>query len=413
MPRSKQADTDASESTPPPAIVRVVLGQFTATSRRRDPLGKPLSVYLDLVRFSAAVIVFLSHACKPGFAESLLPNLVQNGIDAVTIFFVLSGFVISYTAVNKDHHFYDYIISRIARLWSVGIPAILLSAILFHFGRLSSATLYDNSVASDLFGDAFIKDIVTEHPVARAIIGVAFLNEAWNLRIIPFGNAPYWSISYEFCYYLLFGALFYFDTYKKLLLFCLIALVFGPKILILFPIWLMGSALYRWRPHVPPSLAAPCMAGPLAVYLLTYHYEFWKFTWRFDQIFPFPLSWSSHYLWQYFIGVLVAIHLVGFDSLRNSQIILRWERPIRSLASVTLSIYLFHFPIIYFLAAVLPSDWPAPLHGAAIIATTVPAIYALSLVTEARKTEWQKALRLVGRLLRIAAPIDTSKTNES
>jgi peptidoglycan/LPS O-acetylase OafA/YrhL len=357
-------------------------------------LEKIYSIYLDLVRFTAAMMVFLSHACKTGIADAVLPDLVQAGIDAVTVFFVLSGFVISHTAETKDHTFFDYIISRLARLWSVGIPALAVAALLGHFGAAIAPEFYGRE--QDLYaGSAVLSQLVSDHPVLRFAFGLFFVNEVWTLRIIQFYNAPYWSLSYEFCYYLLFGACFYLKSWTRIVSAGLVVLVFGPKIILLLPIWLMGVALHRWRPTVPAAFAWPCVIAPFAVYLVANHLDGPHRSWWFDQFLPFAPGWSEHFAWQYFLGILVSVNLLGFRSLRNADWILGLERPIRALAAQTLSVYLFHFPIFYFLSAVLPAQWPPVIRGIAIMAAAMICIHVLSLVTEARKSQWRAALVVV------------------
>jgi peptidoglycan/LPS O-acetylase OafA/YrhL len=356
-------------------------------------IEKTYSIYLDLVRFSAAMVVFLSHACTPGIAEAILPNLTQRGIDAVTVFFVLSGFVISHTAETKDRTLPGYIISRLARLWSVGIPALVLAAVLGHFGTLISPEFYRQHVIADNYsGSEFLSQLISNYPALRFAFGVLFVNEAWTLRIIPFHNAPYWSLGYEFCYYLLFAACFYLKSSIRVVTAVLVALLFGPKILLLLPVWLMGVALHRWRPTVPTILGWPCVVGSIVVYLLANHFGGPGRSSWFDQFLPFRPSWSGHFAWQYFLGILVSINLLGFRSLRNADWIVGLERPIRTLAAQTLSIYLFHFPILYFLAVTLPIQWHPAFRGIVILSITIISIHVLSRFTEARKSQWHAAL---------------------
>ena len=63
-----------------------------------------LSVYLDATRAIAALVVLLSHFAYPRFTggDYLIIRELNLGSDAVVIFFVLSGFVIAYTAENRD-----------------------------------------------------------------------------------------------------------------------------------------------------------------------------------------------------------------------------------------------------------------------------------------------------------------------
>ena len=62
------------------------------------------SLYLDFLRFSAAMIVFLSHFAYPRFTDGTYSFIrdLNLGSDAVVFFFVLSGLVIAYTADTKD-----------------------------------------------------------------------------------------------------------------------------------------------------------------------------------------------------------------------------------------------------------------------------------------------------------------------
>ena len=61
-------------------------------------MPKSLSVYLDLIRLLAALLVFIVHANYQGFTGGLpvLWRLGGLGNDAVMVFFVLSGFVLSH-----------------------------------------------------------------------------------------------------------------------------------------------------------------------------------------------------------------------------------------------------------------------------------------------------------------------------
>lgn len=94
-------------------------------------MPKAFSLYLDFVRFSAALLVLFFHANRihrPGFAFTTF------GHEAVIIFFVLSGYVIAFVAAEKESSLRTYGIARAARIYSVAIPAILLTAFVDYVG---------------------------------------------------------------------------------------------------------------------------------------------------------------------------------------------------------------------------------------------------------------------------------------
>src|SRR3954467_15833841 len=96
------------------------------------------SLYLDVVRFAAALMVFLEHLrahTRSGFGHFWAAhpfwyshfNLFSQ--TAVTVFFVLSGYVIAHVLATRERTPVDYVASRLARLYSVVLPALLLTAI--------------------------------------------------------------------------------------------------------------------------------------------------------------------------------------------------------------------------------------------------------------------------------------------
>ena len=74
------------------------------------------SIYLDLVRFSAAMTVFIGHTSGQrlagGFAWQFGPFMDE----AVIAFFVLSGFVIGHVTQRREQIWGDYAVARAARI---------------------------------------------------------------------------------------------------------------------------------------------------------------------------------------------------------------------------------------------------------------------------------------------------------
>ncbi len=89
-------------------------------------MTKSFSVYLDALRFCAAFLVVMSHFAYPRFTEGrwVWIRELNIGSDAVIVFFVLSGLVISYSAQNKLGMPRQYAFDRLTRLFSVALPAL-------------------------------------------------------------------------------------------------------------------------------------------------------------------------------------------------------------------------------------------------------------------------------------------------
>jgi peptidoglycan/LPS O-acetylase OafA/YrhL len=105
-------------------------------------LPAPLSIYLDLVRFGAAMVVFLGHVASLRLTGGFLWQLGPYTTEAVTVFFVLSGFVIAYTTEQGETSARSYAVARAARIYSVALPALVLTFALDAIGRSIKPELY-------------------------------------------------------------------------------------------------------------------------------------------------------------------------------------------------------------------------------------------------------------------------------
>ena len=104
--------------------------------------GMPLKKLDSLTsfRFFAAFFVLLGHAAyRPGF-QSFGTDIISF-YNSVSFFFVLSGFILSYNYMNTKKGYYEFLISRIARIWPLHI-FMLIAWILFIYNGipLSSAS---------------------------------------------------------------------------------------------------------------------------------------------------------------------------------------------------------------------------------------------------------------------------------
>jgi peptidoglycan/LPS O-acetylase OafA/YrhL len=370
-------------------------------------MSKSLSLYLDGVRFLAAVLVFLFHMGY--FAGWYVPVIGRSGSEAVIVFFVLSGFLISFSAQHKHADFEDYALARFARLWSVVLPAIGLTFLLDTVGQALAPAAY--------------APLMPYSPLKWLIAGLAnasFLNQFWLFSIWPGSNGPFWSIAYEFWYYAIFGACFYLTGWRRFALTTLTLLVAGPKIIFGFPIWLIGAALClalarSTRPNAARlgrvvwwgslALIAGFFAFDLPTRLAAAFPAFAQFgrdTWEVDFL---PES--------YLLGLILGLNLGGFILMAGSlgRTPRPFVMPIRIAADASFGLYLFHYPIGYFVKAVL---WNQGITGgtgyvATIYLVSFAASFGLGLLFDPLRKPLRRWLdRLCARFRSAADGIPTA-----
>lgn len=346
-------------------------------------MHRATSTYLDLLRFAAAVTVFAVHA-YPARLTGGIPGLWRLGSlgnDAVMVFFVLSGFVIAYVAHERQRSAKVYATSRLARLYSVVVPAIVLTIVADALGlRLAPALYGSNWFAAD-------------HAAWRIAANLFFVNELWFSSVRLFSNVPFWSLGYEFWYYVLFGAALYLRAGCRVAALGAATFLVGPKILLLLPVWVLGVAAYRATrvQRLSARGGTLLVAGTLFAYLAfrqldgpallddaTRH-------WLGSDLLA-ELGFSKWFLSSYLIGILVALHIVGIAAM--APCLARWlpERLIRYLASFTFALYLFHYPLLYMYAAALEYMGWSAYRAALVIPATLGTVWLLGQVTERRKS---------------------------
>ena len=340
----------------------------TKEARRPTELaGVPLQVsaWLDVLRFGAALAVVADHASLPEFNAGARNREVW-GFIAVPVFFLLSGFVIRNVAATRDSSLSQFLSDRATRLYSVVLPALLLSALLcrisLHVDRARVLAHWSGS---------------THQPIARLLVCVLFLHESWGLDVTPFNDVPFWSMAYEWWYYVLFGCVLYLRGRTRLLAIAAAALVAGPQILWLSAVWICGCAVHdlyqRWRGS-RVAHACALAAGLMAALTLPLHAVPRLVMW-FAAL-PNPLALLSlpvKHATMLALGAglvsapLLLITLLLADALPPAKGAA--SMLLRRLGSGSFPLYLGHYPLLM-LAAVFGWLSPArPLHNAAVVAT--------------------------------------------
>ena len=359
--------------------------EWTAhTGKQPKPgaIAPGLSLYLELLRLLAATEVVLFHV--NGFPLLGGHRAAWNafGHEAVVVFFVLSGFVIAFAAETREHTAKVFAVSRLTRIYSVAVPCLLFTLLFDRIGLALMPQLYAGLVTD---GSALV----------RLILGGLFLNESWTLSAQMFSNTPYWSIAYEFWYYAVFAALFYFRGRTRIALTALACLIAGYKILLLFPIWALGWGVYRWTQshQVKPLLGVLLFVQPALVLYLDYHMGWTRHAgellagmigqdhWRIG------LSWSRYVLTDTLLGCSMAAHFVGAAALSPwlERALSPLARPVKWLTARSFTLYLLHQPAMLLAGAVLLTLGIPLLGSWSVFAATLGIVLAVAQISELQK----------------------------
>lgn len=343
-------------------------------------MKKEFSIYLDLIRFLASVMVVIYHSNIRLVTTEPLP-FSSHGHAAVIVFFVLSGYVISYIALTRENTPVEYWSSRLSRFYSLAIPAVLLTPLLDMAGQ---------SLAPQFYGDATTHSM----PGVRIVTSLLYLNEIWNLSIMSFSNVPYWSLCYEMWYYVLFAIVAFTRGKARIALAAVTVLFLGPKIMVLAPLWLLGVVLHRYRPL--SQLAAwqywLLFLGSWPIYILFQQHQLTELGSQMlrgliGEKWHHQAAFSKFFIMDYPLALIIAANFIGFRGIAHyfARPLLACERPIRWIAGYTFSLYILHQPLLLFYAAVINGNPAGRLFYAEVVGATLLTIGAIGAFTEQKR----------------------------
>jgi peptidoglycan/LPS O-acetylase OafA/YrhL len=312
------------------------------------------STFFDLLRFGAAVLVVMEHLSsrlfvgygyleQPGIWTKFLYWINLLGSPGVVIFFVLSGLFISRSIYrsellgNRDFGWSRYMIARLSRLWLVLVPALIF-------------TFFVDQVAE-------VSGWVNKGSGVDVFVGNIFFVQ--TILVPQFGsNAPLWSISNEFWYYMIFPLLMLSvlsnNVWRRLLFLAISValLVFiGPRKAAYFLMWLLGAAVMLLP--VCRRFGGGCLLVAAAAFLVFFSLMrplVARGRLIFDGV-EIDLFWPDLMISvATFLVMRVAIvYFEGRDYFINISV----DSMIRKGAAFSFSLYVVHYPLInsgYFLA---------------------------------------------------------------
>jgi len=298
-------------------------------------------------------MVACGHLTQASFSSGT-KDLTNQAVAAVAIFFVLSGFMIRYITRTRVRHARTYIVDRASRIYSVVIPALLLTIVLDAISYRINPAYYLHYWGG-----------TSDHPIVRVALNLTFLSQAWFHSVSPLSNSPFWSLGYECLYYAVYGVAFYSSGRAKWFGLILIFLLIGPIVFLLFPIWLLGAVAYDvFAEGKLTSNGAIRMTTMVLLALTGVLGTGWAIQ-RLHLLAAHRLLTGRVNILIDGVGVIFGAVLPaccwGVQRLHFDE--KQWfVVAIRQLANSTFTLYLMHFPLLVLVGAAIPynhGSWPA------------------------------------------------------
>jgi len=372
------------------------------------------SVVLDVVRFGLALLVAIGHWTQ-GYFQTGWPNLTGYAVFAVGGFFVLSGYTIRLlTPSTSAFSIRAFAIERLSRLWSVALPALAMTMVLDAISFLVNPTFY---VSHWRIAPA---DIPT-----GLLANVLFVSEIWGQDLSPLSDNPFWSLSYEAGFYLIYAIYRGTSGVRRYFTVAAAALFVGPNILFMLPLWLAGAWIFdltraslfsdpKWRQRV-------AWGSTLGFAIVSVLLVAWMFgparemadslsTWvdaefaRAAAIAPRPLSGllvparitgtlicGGVALWPVLLFMLLVCRTFEARFSPGAKL----KRVARQLGNFTFPLYLLHFPMFVLLGALGLHDPTSAWQKVVLFVAVCAAIFAVTPPIDTFKATLRRALRRV------------------
>jgi len=363
------------------------------------------SLYLDLVRFGAAFVVFLEHFrehTRNSFAAFwrshpfLYVHLDPYSETAVFVFFVLSGYVIAHVLATRENTVAKFSASRFARLYSVAVPALLLAAVTNYAESLRYPTAfesYDNIPA-----------------IIRYAGTGLFINNFWLWPDLAPANVPFWSLTFEACYYVGIATFVFAKGYGRLVGLIVLSLMAGPTMVLLAPTWLAGYGAYHFSKRgLNPGVALGLWLLSTALLLSCFVVEE-----SFRQPLKFlrmPDATVGGLLAAYAAAMCFAVNILAFDAFSGTaeRVLQHVSAIIRWLGSITFAFYLFHMPILSLITVYPVAGRSSATQMAALVGFTFLTVATVGWLCEQSKGAYKRLFLFLGGRFSLLLPSPTPR----
>ena len=350
---------------------------------------------LDILRACLALMVLIGHARSllwmPWHEWSTLPHpfyemilatvcgAFRFGGEAVTVFFVLSGFFIHLRAASQltkpskqlGFSAHNYVKRRALRILPPYFAALVFTVLADMIGRYFFPELYSATTGDTLIDASAARSGYTLKSIAPALLAQP------GLFGMHFGsNGPLWSICYEVFYYALYPLFMLMWARSRLLaygtsLFFSCLCWYWPltgwwsPMMCYYPVWLSGAVL-----------AETLVARPFA----TGHQSLWvTSTLSLISLLAITSPWTkAHLLATLPLGMVLGTSTIAaFVYLPSRFTQTHLGHALEWLGIRSYSIYIFHFPVLVLLAAaVFHRMGSRPSHGWFALGGAALALFA-------------------------------------
>jgi peptidoglycan/LPS O-acetylase OafA/YrhL len=318
------------------------------------------SDFLNASRWTAAFFVVFYHVYNLSIAshQASMPFALffralhffgGFGHIAVIVFFVISGFLIGGRTILNLHvrgfNLTDYFVHRFSRIYTVFIPALAIGYLIDWCGAqfFDASRIYN--YPDQFYTNAFGNDIST-HLSLNTFVGNLLQLQSITVSVLG-SNGPLWSLANEWWYYVLFGCgviVYRAGPVSSRVIAGVIILtmifVLPLTVSLWFTIWVLGAGVavmdryWRgWPFFYGATIAVICLA---AVRFITAREVSTGIVSDFTQDLVVALGFSA--------ALLCA---------KNSRRLGKFRTFHRDFASFSYTVYLVHFPVMVFLAAMM------------------------------------------------------------
>ncbi|MBI4964992.1 MAG: acyltransferase [Desulfomonile tiedjei] len=320
------------------------------------------SQFLHFLRWISALFVAIGHSQMiGGGGNSIFIFLASHAHAAVMVFFVLSGYVIAATVEKKRASGYklqQYFIDRISRIYSVLIPAIILTMLLDFIGTQLFPVRYSDPNL-----------LPQTHGIIRFLVNAFSLQGLWGYRVQFGSNPALWSIGYEFCYYVLFGLVTWKPKYWQLLVAATL-LVYGPTVSFYGIIWALGVFAYRSDKRLP-------LLPVLALFLVANHFLEYQ-----------PAIELPEFVRDFLFAITVMLLIMARPKINRRLFPIN-----REMAEFSYSLYAYHTPILFMAYSFIT---PTPISAWGMVVLCLILSRLLYYITENKRATLKSALTRIG-----------------